>query len=99
MGWIKESISWAHFVAVLRESVSELRKSVSQNATDIHNLRQQNQFLLQQLVQQNNEVQRLERKLESIEAYLRSPRPKSMTIDSLSPQPKISAQEAARDET
>ena len=99
MGWIKESISWAHFVTVLRESVSELKQSISQNATEIQQLRQQNQLLLQQLVQQANETQRLERKLDSIEAHLRSARPQSLTIDSLSQQSKISAQEIKRDKT
>ena len=28
MGWLKDSISWTHFVSVLRESIDELKKSI-----------------------------------------------------------------------
>lgn len=97
MGWIKDSISWAHFVTVLRESVDELRKSIGQNSTELEKLRNQNQLLLQQLVQQANETQRLERKLESIEAHLRAPNVPNMTIDALSSHPKLSPPTPKRD--
>lgn len=90
MGWIKDSISWAHFVTVLRESVDELKKSLGQHSSELQQLRQQNQMLLQQLVQQANESQRLERKIESIEAHLRSPRASNLTIDAISQLPKLS---------
>lgn len=73
MGWIKDSISWAHFVTMLRETVDALRKSLNQHSAEIQQLRQQNNLLVQQLVQNANEFQRLERKIESIEAYLRAP--------------------------
>ena len=88
MGWVKDSISWAHFVSVLRESVDELKKSLGQHSSELQQLRQQNQMLLQQLVQQANETQRLERKIESIEAHLRESRVSSVTIDAMSQSPK-----------
>lgn len=98
MGWIKDSISWAHFVTVLRESVDELKKSLGQHSSEIQQLRQQNQMLVQQLVQQANETQRLERKLESIEAHLRAPHARALTIDSMSQPVKLPPSDASRDE-
>ncbi len=82
MGWIKDSVSWAHFVTIVRETVDELKKSISQHSKELDQVRNQNQLLLQQSVQQANEIQRLERKIESIEAHLRGV-PAAMTIDAL----------------
>lgn len=98
MGWIKDSVSWAHFVTVLRESVDEIKKSLSQHSSELQQLRQQNQMLLQQLVQQAHETQRLERKIESIEAHLRSPPVHGLTIDAMSQQPKVPLAQPQRDE-
>ncbi len=94
MGWMKESISWAHFVTVLRESVEELKKSLGQHSSELQQLRQQNQLLVQQLVQQANEMQRIERKLESVETHLRGSFVHGHTIDSIRQQPKLPITEA-----
>lgn len=89
MGWMKDSISWAHFVSVLRESVDELKKSIGQHSAELQQLRQQNQMLLQQLVQQANEMQRLDRKLESVEAHLRMSPFHGLTIDGTGHQSRL----------
>lgn len=97
MGWIKESISWANFVTVLRETIDELRKSLGQHSTELQDLRQQNQLLLQQLVQQANDMQRLERKLEGIELHLRAPIIQSHPVEAVVRQPMLSQIEGKRD--
>lgn len=81
MGWIRDSISWAHFVTVLRETIGELRKLLAQHGSEIGQLRHQNQLLLQRLVHQANEIQRLERRIDSIESHLRGPAPISAPSD------------------
>ena len=46
-------------------------------------------MLLQQLVQQANDIQRLDRKLESLEAHLRMPAFHALTIDGTGHQSKL----------
>jgi chromosome segregation ATPase len=93
MGWIKDSVSWAHFVTVIRETVDELKKSIGQHSKELDQVRGQNQLLLQQSVQQANEIQRLERKIESIEAYLRGMPTRALTIDAISSSPRLTSSE------
>lgn len=93
MGWIKDSVSWAHFVTVVRETVDELKKSIGQHSKELDQVRAQNQLLLQQSVQQATEIQRLERKIESIEAHLRGVVTRPFTIDAMSSSPRLASSE------
>lgn len=82
MNWFK-AIEWTHFVTVLKDTIDELKKSINQHTSELQQLHQQNQMLLQLLGQQKNEILRLERKLESIEMHLRIPVPSSPNMDGM----------------
>jgi DNA-binding transcriptional MerR regulator len=71
MGWLKDSISWTHFLSVVRESLEEMKKAIGLHATELQTLRHHNQMMVEKLTQQQAEISRLDRKVESLEGHLR----------------------------